>query len=444
MQWDRLLSSDRPYPSSVPQTQPESRPDPRYGRSDFQRDIDRIIFSDHFRRLARKTQVHPLNENDHLHSRLTHSLETSSVGRSLGEEVGYFLQDLGELPADVLPHQVGQLVHAACLAHDIGNPPFGHSGENAIKDWFKDNHRYIDDLPPEEQSDFTRFDGNAMSFRILASTGFVRTGMNMTYALLGTLLKYPWLSAKCTTKDKFNFFQSEKNLMGKLQDELGLLGENGVLCRHPLAYLTEAADDICYRIIDIEDATEVGILEHNFMVDSFRHALDLSQDKYEKYLAQHFRQRNSRLRATLINRATQEVVAAFKQHYAAIMDGSFDPGKGLMDIGESGVCREIYDLYDSIEDRLFLSKRKIILEIGAQNTLGVLLETIMREADRACSGNSAAGRGKLGCILGKDLVDDILQREKSRYWMCMAALDYVSGMSDHYAAEMSRKFMGLN
>lgn len=433
MDWSKLLAASRFGRESATDDV----------RSPFQKDIDRITFSDHFRRLARKTQVHPLNENDHIHSRLTHSLEVASVGKSLGELVGCFLEEKGELPPNLQPRDVGEAVQAACLAHDIGNPPFGHSGEEAIKDWFR-NWADLKTWRPEFRSDFTKFDGNAMAVRVLLSTGFHRTGMSPTYAVLGALLKYPWSSDFKAGKDKFSFFQTEATAMRKAADTLGLIPMEGRYSRPPLAYLTEAADDICYRIIDIEDGTEMGILDEYFMYDSFKDTLDDLDGRYPWLKDAHFRQRNSVLRASLITMATKEAADLFQAHYDSIMDGSFDIGSSLMDESRGGICQHIRDVYKGITGTLFLSRRKAILELGAQNALGRLLDQTMSEVHNFCNDEGSANREKVKLLLGNDVVDRIVREDgHCQYRITMAIVDYISGMTDHYATDLCRKLLGL-
>ncbi|BCS88635.1 dGTP triphosphohydrolase [Pseudodesulfovibrio sediminis] len=434
MDWSRLLETSR-----------YGRNDGNTGiRSPFQKDIDRIIFSDHFRRLARKTQVHPLNENDHIHSRLTHSLEVASVGKSLGELIGVYLEEKGELPEALQPTDVGEAVQAACLAHDIGNPPFGHSGEEAIKDWFKSKHDIFRHIGPEYEADFTRFDGNAMAVRILLSTGFQRIGMSPTYAVIGALLKYPWPSFKAA-KDKFSYFQTEAEAMEKVADTLGLIRLDGRYSRPPLAYLTEAADDICYRIIDIEDGTEMGILDEQFMYDRFARALGLdSSGRYAWLPEAHFRQRNSVLRAKLISEATQEAAALFEVYYDEIMTGTFDVKSSLMEKSVTGICRTIHDVYEQTKGTLFLSRRKATLELGAQNALGRLLDQTMADVDKFCHARQSGLNDKIKALIGPEAMDDISGEDSHcQYKVMMTIVDYISGMTDHYATNLCRKLLGL-
>ncbi|WP_461208631.1 dGTP triphosphohydrolase [Desulfocurvus sp. DL9XJH121] len=434
MQWDRLLSTARVgFDGPSPDV-----------RSQFQRDVDRILFSDAFRRLGRKTQVHPLNENDHIHSRLTHSLEVSSVGRSLGEAVGVFLRGRGELPGELSPHHVGQVVQAACLAHDIGNPPFGHSGESAIKDWFASHAAHVAHLPVEQRSDFTKFDGNAMSVRVLLSTGFYGQGMSPTHAVLGALLKYPWPSSFDAGKDKFSFFQAEAPLVREAAEAMGMPELDGRFARHPLAHLAEASDDICYRIIDMEDATELGILDEGFMLQSFGPLLGIEEgtERWMRYAGWHFRQRNSVLRAKLMGLATDEVLALFREHYEEIMTGALDHHKGLMDLAKGGALAELRRVYASIGKRLFLSRRKVILELGAQNVLGGLLDMTAPEMARLCTGEKSFGREHVKTLFGAEAVERAAEGGDCAYAVLLLLLDYVAGMTDHYAADLGRRLRG--
>ena len=233
-------------------------------RSSFHKDYDRLIFSNSFRRLSRKTQVHPLSKNDHIHNRLTHSLEVASVGRSLGLKAGEFLKK--KYPqVEINPYDIAYIIQTACLAHDIGNPPFGHAGEEVIKEWFIRNKEqdFLKELSENEISDFQHLDGNAQSFRIVTQleNNLSNGGMRLTFATLGTLIKYPYSSSECKSlgKSKFNFFQSEKEFFEFLFTKLDLKIENDYL-RHPFSYLMEVSDDICYGLLDLQDAFELKLI----------------------------------------------------------------------------------------------------------------------------------------------------------------------------------------
>src|ERR1700730_4445605 len=220
MEWPRLLSSKRFRDDTPPRAED--------GRPQFQKDYDRIVFSRAFRRLQGKTQVHPLPDNDHVHTRLTHTLEVASVGRSLGARAGLRLKQDHKLPESMHPQDVGSILQAACLAHDIGNPPFGHAGENAIRGWFKQHHDYLDDLSDNQQKlDLENFEGNAQGLRVLSQLEghLFSGGLRPTFATLGTLIKYPWSSghAAIIQKPKFGFFQTENPIIEEITTELGLI-----------------------------------------------------------------------------------------------------------------------------------------------------------------------------------------------------------------------------
>ncbi|HET8711031.1 MAG TPA: dNTP triphosphohydrolase, partial [Spongiibacteraceae bacterium] len=239
------------------------------GRNAFLRDHDKIIFSGAFRRLARKTQVHPLASNDHIHNRLTHSLEVSCVGRTLGIRVGEALRARGLLPDGIDTTDLGDIVQSACLAHDIGNPPFGHTGERAIRAWFTERgERYLAGLNASQRADLENFEGNAQGFRILTKSEYHQYdgGMRLTYATLATFLKYPWLAETAKSgitprPDKFSAFGAERDALIEVCNATGLRKrESDFYSRHPLAFLVEAADDFCYAIIDLEDGLEMNLL----------------------------------------------------------------------------------------------------------------------------------------------------------------------------------------
>ena len=267
MNWETLLSPQRKGKKGDISSAPS--------RSAFEQDYDRIIFSHPFRRLQDKTQVHPLPEHDFVHTRLTHSLEVSSVGRSLGKKAGEVI--LGrhpELQERLSLFDFGAVVAAAALAHDLGNPPFGHAGEDSISDFFKHNpagQSWRTLVTPSQWEDLVRFEGNAQGFRLLNKDQY---GLRLTYACLGAFTKYP-CPAMLSERDparksqkKFGYFQSEAAFFREVAHHLGLhpLAEDA-WCRHPLAFLVEAADDICYSIIDLEDACRLGLVSFDETVE---------------------------------------------------------------------------------------------------------------------------------------------------------------------------------
>lgn len=270
MEWKTLLSTKR--------IGEEKENITKNGRTPYESDVDRVTFSSSFRRLSRKTQVHPFSRNDHIHTRLTHSLEVAQVGRSLGKALGAKIID--KLPEGKSENDLGSIVQAACLAHDIGNPPFGHAGEEAISHWFASSGApFLNGLKGPTRRDLVRFEGNAQGFRILTQTAnhLFHGGLRITCATLAAFCKYPWSSRKVVDSEKFGAFLSEENALNEVAQSTGLiLKEKNKWCRHPLAFLTEAADDICYATIDLEDAVELGMLSENDAYNLILSAIDSS------------------------------------------------------------------------------------------------------------------------------------------------------------------------
>ena len=267
MNWQQLISNKR---LGQEQLHLKRRDD----RTEFKRDYDRLIFSAPFRRLQNKTQVFPLPGSIFVHNRLTHSLEVASVGRSLGDDVARMLLARHPELADTHLAEAGAIVSAACLAHDMGNPPFGHSGERAIASFFSEGkgQKYKHLVSEAQWSDIIHFDGNANAFRLLAHTfkGRRPGGFVMTYSTLASIVKYPYPASLAGKKPKFGFFQSEQSAYERIASELGIpQGDDGRYSRYPLVYLVEAADDICYEIMDIEDAFKLPTLDRNVKVQLF-------------------------------------------------------------------------------------------------------------------------------------------------------------------------------
>ncbi len=345
MNWEKLLNSRRLGDE-------RDNYDVFAHRSAFQRDYDRIIFSSAFRRMQDKTQVFPVPENDFVHNRLTHSIEVSSVGRTLGNLVGQYVLELEPQLKDLgnSMHMFGDIVAAASLAHDVGNPPFGHSGETAIGNYFLNNkelkERYK--LNDQEWNDLTKYEGNAHGFRLLTNhhPDEIKGGLRLTYATLGCFSKYPRASIvddkyliessiKRTSSKKFSYFQSENDLFKQVAETLELRKltkehpEQRAWARHPLVFMVEAADNICYRIIDLEDGYKLGYLKFNEMEELLIPLLKRSFDAKEalkKY--QHIKDLGEKigyLRAKSINVLIYESMEIFKDNYTAIMSGDFDP-----------------------------------------------------------------------------------------------------------------------
>ena len=437
MQWDKLLTTKRYGHENLT---PEE-----VGRSHFHKDHDRIIFSSAFRRLGRKTQVHPLALNDHIHTRLTHSIEVGSLGRSLGIRVGELLQD--QLPEWISPHDLGTIVQSACLAHDIGNPPFGHTGEYAIRDWFKDQAptHYLEGLTAEELLDLQTFEGNAQGFRVVTriENHLFDGGLRLTYPTLGTLLKYPWTVERAGKKGKFSSFGTEREILNALGRELGLIQlGNDYWCRHPLAFLVEAADDICYAIVDLEDAIELNILGFDDIKPILLQMCgDLNYEDEIFATQASARRKVSALRGMAMENMVESVVGAFMANLTAIMSGQYS-GELLAD-GDPGVCAGLQNAKQLARERVYPDNRKAELEEGAYTTLETLLEAFCQAAFELHS----LGREKLS-YRSKNLIDLMgihsPEPEWRLYLSYMRVLDFIGGMTDNYAAYLARQIKDMS
>lgn len=436
MEWPKLLSSKR---LGIEDTTQFDEP----GRSVFHKDCDRIVFSSSFRRLGKKTQVHPLAENDHIHTRLTHSIEVASVGRSLGINIGEMIQD--QLPSHITPANIGQIVQAACLAHDIGNPPFGHAGEEAIKSWFKQPKTDIllQDLEEHEKFDFCNFEGNAQGFRVVSQLEYYicEGGMRLTYASLAAMLKYPWTSRETTKVSKFSCFRSEEEILQKIAEQVGLIKvDDYKYCRHPLAFLTEAADDICYRILDLEDAHEMRILTFNEILDILKPLCgdDPNLERVLDSSNMSNRRKMSYLRAKSIGNAIQEVARVFVNNLNEILDGKSQ--RELISICSDEVRKPLDKAKSIARDRIFNHPRKIELEIGSYTTLGVLLETFCNAVREQVMGRKLSFRSeRILSMMGVNAP----KKGESLYYSYMRVMDYISGMTDSYATHMAKQIGGM-
>lgn len=439
-QWALLLAPNRKTSAGV-------KLDPLVeGRNPFLADYDRIIFSSSFRRLARKTQVHPLVRNDHIHNRLTHSLEVSCVGRSLGLGVGAALRQRGDLPSDFTPDHLGQIIQAACLAHDIGNPPFGHAGEEAIRDWFKDSahkEQYFKNLLPAEWADFTAFDGNAQGFRVINAleNNKDRGGFRLTFPVIAALVKYPRSAyeAQGVGKSKFNFYTAERALFAEIFGEMGLASGGGWR-RHPLSYLLEAADDICYRIIDMEDARELRIISYADFKEAMTPLLDAEcLDDPRLDCMDSDRRRTSMLRTTAMGRMIPSITQTFMDNYEAIMQGSLEGS--LLNHARDDVAG-----FMSAAGRVFNSKimnnpQKTALEIGTYTLYRRLLDVFIPACFNYTKGNAMSYQETRALTL---MGANAPGKDDSLYMAYLRVLDFVSGMTDDYATFISQQFSGTS
>ena len=444
MNWNTLLSAHRYHPGS-PASLFHS-----HDRSQFQRDYDRLIFSSPFRRLQNKTQVFPLPGNIFVHNRLTHSLEVASVGRSLGNKIAQFLkQNRIQMENPELLEEIGTIVSSACLAHDLGNPPFGHSGEEAISYFFSEGEgRYFKKLlSDEEWTDLSHFEGNANAFRLLTHSfnGRRPGGYTMTYTTLASIVKYPFESTCATHKGfKYGFFQSEKEIFRQVAEELGLLQvEEHPLqyVRHPLVYLVEAADDICYQIMDIEDSHKMRILSYDETTAILENFYDKNEDKEDlKIIARTFKvvtDKNERiafLRAGIINKLINACADVFCNNYEAIMDGTF---KSTLIKNLSGTNKEAYDkCTDLAYSRIYHTDIVTQIQIAGFKILGTILKEY---TDAVLKPETYYARNILSVMPEQYQVS----KDDSMYTKIQTVVDYVSGMTDSYALNLYRKIKGI-
>ena len=449
MEWAKLLSRQRTGQDS------SSDNDNMIDRNDFERDYDRIVFSPAFRRLQGKTQVIPIPETDFVHTRLTHSVEVSCVGRSLGKIIGEKL--IKKEPAtfeqiNIHASHFGALVAAACLAHDIGNPPFGHSGEQSISDYFKSTaaEKYITRLTEKQIADLQRYEGNASGFRLLSYTypaiSALQGGLGLTYATLGSFSKYPKESlphadTKKASEKKFGFFQSEKSIFTSLADELGLIpngnNENKQWKRHPLAFVMEAADDICYRIIDLEDGYKLNMLtfkeiEELLFLDTLnekgKRTYDSIHDNDEKI---------GYLRAKAISRLITEAADAFEKNYDEIMDGSFDAAL-IKDIPSRPQLNAIQEI--SVK-RIYQSKAVLEIEAAGFEVLGGLMEIFIE----AVLGNKSGRNEKIRMLIPAHYTkEEDIATQDGLYRVLLNISEFVSSMTDNSAISLYRKMKGIS
>ena len=441
MNWNQLLSNTR-----LGQENLKSDIN-KHSRTQFQRDYDRIIFSSPFRRMQNKTQVFPLPGSVFVHNRLTHSLEVASVGRSLGS---MFVEkaELEDLQVEnPLFQEIGSVVSAACLAHDMGNPPFGHSGEDAISQFFKKSNesRLKNELSEAEQRDFVQFDGNANAFRLLSHqfNGRREGGFALTYTTLASIVKYPFESM-LTDKPKFGFFQSEKAIYKTIASELGLTQvyeSPAKHLRHPLVFLVEAADDICYQLMDLEDAHKLKI--HNYeqtrsllmgFFDQQTEAIQINRMNETLNLVSDPNEQIAYLRASVIGKLVKQCVEVFWGKQDEILSGSFQ--KPLIDQVSPVSLSALKTIRKVSIQNIYNDRSVVEIEISGYQIIGTLLEVFVEAILNPDEGISKK-------ML--QLVPDQYRGEhKTTYEKVQAVVDFVSGMTDLYALDLYRKIKGIN
>ncbi len=439
MNWEELLSTKR--------TGQDNLDSDHHDRTQFQRDFDRLIFSSPFRRLQDKTQVFPLPGSIFVHNRLTHSLEVASVGRSLGNNISRYLVD-SKMVNSPLAEELGAVTAAACLAHDMGNPPFGHSGEKAISDFFKngEGRRYRDEVADcSTWNDFIDFEGNANAFRLLVHqfAGRRRGGFALTYTTVAAIVKYPYTSGTPQRK-KYGFFQSEKNSFYEIANELGINedpGNNGVFVRHPLVFLVEAADDICYQVMDIEDAHKLGIISTRDTKELFLAFFDGQDDKARlgkiNRVFSEVTDPNEQiafLRAGVIGKLVGLCTDVFKQNHNKILNGTFNGSliKQLTGIPAMAMKQCI----DTGAGIIYKHPSVVEIEVAGFKILGSLLNeftnAVMNPGDHYS-----------GLILPFIPSQYRVVGNAPVYQKIQTVLDFVSGMTDVYALDLFRKINGI-
>lgn len=443
MDWVKLLSTQRFKPESgqiVPTVTASSEEGAEALRTDFHIDYDRVVFSSGFRRLGRKTQVHPFALHDHIHNRLTHSVEVASVGRSLGNRVGVMLSSGGFLPASIHPADIGGVVQVACLAHDFGNPPFGHTGEDALRDWFRDpkHNVYLQELTDAERHDIETYEGNAHSLRLVTSLEMYQNdgGMRLTAAVIGTLLKYPWTSSASHKEGKFNIYQTELPIIKSVANELGLplVGDNHWV-RHPLSYLMEAADDICYALLDLEDAVELNLIQ----VEEVENILSKLTNHEYLWQAYSSRERCARLRGVAIGRAVDDIAQTFITHHRDLLLGTFQ-AKDLLALASPDVNEALNEAKELARTRIFRHESKLFTEIATFPCLASILSILVPAVHAYIKGPRVSRRQELALSL---LKEQKLANNDSLYLAYMKILDFVGGMTDNTAAKLAREVSGI-
>ena len=417
----------------------------KHERTDFQRDYDRLIFSSPFRRLQNKTQVFPLPGSIFVHNRLTHSLEVSCVGRSLGNNVAKGLMQKYPDGSINFP-EIGSIVSAACLAHDMGNPPFGHSGERAISAYFLEgNGSYLEDeirSAGGRWEDFLHFEGNANAMRLLTHQfiGRRKGGFALTYSTLASIVKYPYASVHSGKKGKFGFFQSEEETYMRIATELGINHnpeDKNKFVRYPLVYLVEAADDICYQIMDIEDACKLHIL-------TTEEAIQLLLNFFEGERLDHIirvmkmvddtNEQIAYLRSCIIGLLVDECSRVFLENEDGILDGTYNTPL-IEQIGEQ--AKQAYATCSKTAyKKIYRAKEVLDIELAGYHIFSHLIDSLTEAVM-----NQSHAYSKL---LLQRIPEQYDTNAPTTYGKIQCVLDYISGMTDVYALDLYRKITGMS
>ncbi|MCU0432993.1 MAG: deoxyguanosinetriphosphate triphosphohydrolase [Bacteroidia bacterium] len=456
MQWSTLFSETRPGDSSPRQTSED--------RTNFERDFDRVVFSSAFRRLQDKTQVIPLPDNDFVHTRLTHSLEVSCVGRSLGKMVGREIIARHNLK-NLHSSDFGAVVAAAALAHDIGNPPFGHSGEAAISNYFLNGNgkRFQADIGHETLwQDLVNFEGNANGFRLLTAYDQSTGGgsINLTFSSLAAFAKYPTRSHKTNTEHswrgsqkKYGYFAADQPLFERIFTELGiekLPGTDYAWHRHPLAFLVEAADDICYRIIDFEDGLRIRLIDTREGTELLKAVAGkfYSEERFNRIGNDNVSEQRGYLRAVCISRLIDEAFTAFMDHESEIISGRFD--KALLKVFPTELEQPLKKINELSVNNIYKSRSVLEIEAAGFNVVAELLDLFINATiDKKEFGENLKSKKpyseKILSILPKSLQKPFAGEPQGHdlYLHILRICEFVAGMTDTYAVNIYRKLKGI-
>lgn len=434
MNWNQLICDKR-------LGMEEFHDDRHHTRSDFQRDYDRLIFSSPFRRLQNKTQVFPLPGSIFVHNRLTHSLEVSSVGRSMGNEIALRLRDkYASVSWTQKLDCLRDIVAAACLCHDLGNPPFGHSGEKTISTYFSEgNGQALKELVGNrEWADLINFEGNANSFRLLTHRfkGRRNGGMAMTYSSLASIVKYPYSSLHAGEKGKFGFFSSEEEIFRRVATQLGMPEtDSGKFARHPLVYVTEAADDICYQIMDLEDAHKLKIIGLQEVVELLLGFFGSTDKERMQRMMNHLDDPNEKiayLRSNAIGAMVVDCADVFSKNEETILAGEF---RGTLVDNMNPRLKDAYAKCSATAwNKIYCAPEVVDIELAGNRIITYLLDTLM---DAVMNPDKNYSRLLLNIIPGQyDTSASTL------YERIQSVLDHISGMTDVYALDLFRKLNG--
>lgn len=434
LNWEKLLCKKRPNKTGddiVEVPTPSA-----LARSAFGQDCSRVVFSPPFRRLSKKTQVHPFANIDFIHNRLTHSLEVSSLGQTFGLSLYELVKRKGNLPQDVSEIDFVNIIEAACFAHDIGNPPFGHAGEDAIKAWAERTD--WSKLGCARSDDWLHYDGNAQAFRMISNPEPRESAyFRLTYATCGSIVKYPWVLGTGSKADKAGCFVYDRERFDKIMSELGLkrgTDQAPQYVRHPFSFLMEAADDICYQVMDIEDAVTMHILSEDTMKKLL--AKVAGEKQYKNRSIQY-------LRGKAIHKLCCSIFVAFKKNYSKIMNGNFIGS--LVDSKDFSKKKEFKELKEQYKD-IFSERSKVITEVACYNMIDKLFT---RYSNLALNLSTArdftslrSGDAKLSEMTwGRKYVEDSLQKHCGDVmWWLHTATDHIVGMTDDYAQKTASLF----